>query len=70
MASTVSPVALDVTDTPASMLVKDDVKRNLVEVYDVDEDSQMSATKVHKFGEVKDANSAEKMNLIIPKIEK
>ncbi|XP_021986335.1 uncharacterized protein LOC110882679 [Helianthus annuus] len=51
MASTVSPVALDVTDTPASMLVKDDVKRNLVEVYDVDEDSQMSATKVHKSGE-------------------
>ncbi|KAJ0669831.1 hypothetical protein HanOQP8_Chr13g0467061 [Helianthus annuus] len=70
MASTVSPVALDVTDTPASMLVKDDVKRNLVEVYDVDEDSQMSATKIHKSGEVKDANSAEKMNLIIPKIEK
>ncbi|MFS7938181.1 hypothetical protein Hanom_Chr05g00436381 [Helianthus anomalus] len=46
LASTVSPVALDVTDTPASMLVKDDVKRNLVEVYDVDEDSQMSATKM------------------------
>ncbi|MFS8019155.1 hypothetical protein Hanom_Chr15g01400531 [Helianthus anomalus] len=70
MASTVSPVALDVTDTPASMLVKDGVKRNLVEVYDVEEDSHMSATKVHKSGEVKDANSAEKMNIINPKIEK
>ncbi|KAJ0607778.1 hypothetical protein HanRHA438_Chr00c03g0844591 [Helianthus annuus] len=70
MASTVSPVVLDVTETPASMLVKDDVKRNLVEVYDVEEDSHISATKVHKSGEVKDANSAENMNLIIPKIEK
>ncbi|KAJ0697144.1 hypothetical protein HanLR1_Chr10g0365411 [Helianthus annuus] len=48
----------------------DDVKRNLVEVYDVEEDSHMSATKVHKSGEVKDANSAEKMKLIIPKLEK
>ncbi|KAF5786858.1 hypothetical protein HanXRQr2_Chr10g0445971 [Helianthus annuus] len=70
MASTISPIALDVTDTPASVLVKDDVKRNLVEVYDVEEDSHMSATKVHKSGEVKDANSAEKMKLIIPKLEK
>ncbi|KAJ0593022.1 hypothetical protein HanHA300_Chr03g0092391 [Helianthus annuus] len=70
MASTVSPVALDVTDTPASMLAKDEVKRNLVQVYDVEEDSHTSVTKVHKSGEVKDVNSAEKRNLIIPKIEK
>ncbi|KAF5809154.1 hypothetical protein HanXRQr2_Chr04g0153721 [Helianthus annuus] len=61
---------LDVTDTPDSMLAKDEVKRNLVQVYDVEEDSHTSATKVHKSGEVKDANSAEKRNLIIPKIEK
>ncbi|XP_035838146.1 uncharacterized protein LOC118485798 [Helianthus annuus] len=32
MASTVSPVSLDVTDTPDSMLAKDEVKRNLVQV--------------------------------------
>ncbi|KAJ0753051.1 hypothetical protein HanPI659440_Chr09g0331441 [Helianthus annuus] len=50
MASTVSPVALNVTDTPDSMLAKDEVKRNLVQVYDVEEDSHTSATKVHKSG--------------------
>ncbi|MFS7913802.1 hypothetical protein Hanom_Chr02g00145991 [Helianthus anomalus] len=70
MASTVSPLALDVTDTPDSMLAKDEVKRNLVQVYDVEEDSHTSATKLHKSGEVKDVNSAEKRNLLIPKIEK
>ncbi|KAJ0600210.1 hypothetical protein HanIR_Chr03g0114001 [Helianthus annuus] len=70
MASTVSPVSLDVTDTPDSMLAKDEVKRNLVQVYDVEEDSHTSATKLHKSVEVKDVNSAEKRNLLIPKIEK
>ncbi|XP_021985032.2 uncharacterized protein LOC110880913 [Helianthus annuus] len=51
MASTVSPVSLDVTDTPDSMLAKDEVKRNLVQVYDVEEDSHTSATKLRKSGE-------------------
>ncbi|KAJ0846561.1 putative replication protein A, OB [Helianthus annuus] len=70
MASTVSPVSLDVTDTPDSMLAKDEVKRNLVQVYDVEEDSHTSATKLQKSGEVQDFNSAEKRNLLIPKVEK
>ncbi|XP_035838188.1 replication protein A 70 kDa DNA-binding subunit A-like [Helianthus annuus] len=70
MASTVSPVSLDVTDTPDSMLAKDEVKRNLVQVYDVEEDSHTSATKLQKSGDVQDFNSAEKRNLLIPKVEK
>ncbi|KAJ0513468.1 putative nucleic acid-binding, replication factor A [Helianthus annuus] len=70
MASTVSPVSLDLTDTPDSMLAKDEVKRNLVQVYDVEEDSHTSATKIQKSGEVQDFNSAEKRNLLIPKVEK
>ncbi|KAJ0699915.1 putative nucleic acid-binding, replication factor A [Helianthus annuus] len=52
MASTVSPVSLDLTDTPDSMLAKDEVKRNLVQVYYVEEDSHTSATKIQKSGEV------------------
>ncbi|KAJ0482889.1 putative nucleic acid-binding protein [Helianthus annuus] len=70
MASTVSPVSLDLTDTPDSMLAKDEVKRNLVQVYDVEEDSHTSATKIQKTGEVQDFNSAEKRKLLIPKVEK
>ncbi|XP_022041619.1 replication protein A 70 kDa DNA-binding subunit A-like [Helianthus annuus] len=70
MASTVSPVSLDVTDTPDSMLAKDEVKRNLVQVYDVEEDSHTSATKLQKSGDFQDFNSAEKRNLLIPKVEK
>ncbi|KAJ0433069.1 putative nucleic acid-binding, replication factor A [Helianthus annuus] len=70
MDNTVSPVVLADMDTPTTIANKDDVKRNLVEVYDEEEHCLMSETKVHKSSEMEHVNSDEKKKLLIPKLEK